>query len=87
MKYPRCKVLSQGLRYQYQADLVDYSALKRDNHSYTLVLTIIDIFSRFALAIPSKSKRGHDVATALERAFKIMKPPRKLQTDMGRRIL
>ena len=72
------------MRYQYQADLVNYSALKRDNHSYTFLLTIIDIFSRFALAIPIKSKKGPHVVTALERAFKIMKPPRKLQTDMGK---
>ena len=57
VKYPHCKVLSRGLRYQYQADLVDNSALKRDNHSCTFLLTIIDIFSRFALAIPIKSKK------------------------------
>ena len=84
VKYPHHKVLSRGLRYQYQADLVDYSALKRDNHSFTFLLTIIDIFSRFALAIPIKSKKGPHVATALEKAFKVMKPPRKLQTDMGK---
>ena len=84
VKYPRRKVLSRGLRYQYQADLVDYSALKRDNCSFTFLLTIIDIFSRFALAIPIKSKKGSHVATALEKAFKVMKPPRKLQTDMGK---
>ena len=68
------------MRYQYQADLVDYSALKRDNHSFTFLLTIIDIFSRFALAIPIKSKKGPHVAAALERAFKVVKPPKKLQT-------
>ena len=84
VKYPCRKVLSRGLRYQYQADLVDYSALKRDNHSFTFLLTIMDIFSRFALAIPIKSKKGPHVATALEKAFKVMKPPRKLQTDMGK---
>ena len=72
------------MRYQYQADLVNYSALKRDNHSFTFLLTIIDIFSRFALAIPIKSKKGPHVAAALEKAFKVMKPPRKLQTDMGK---
>ena len=83
VKYPHHKVLSRGLRYQYQADLVDYSTLKRDNHSFTFLLTIIDIFSRFPLAIPIKSKKGPYVATALERAFKVMKPPRKLQTNMG----
>ena len=84
VKYPRRKVLSRGLRYQYQADLVEYSALKRDNRSFTFLLTIIDIFSRFALAIPIKSKKGPHVATALKKAFKVMKPPRKLQTDMGK---
>ena len=84
VKYPHHKVLSRELRYQYQADLVDYSALKRDNCSFTFLLTIIDIFSRFALAIPIKSKIGPHVAAALEKAFKVMKPPRKLQTDMGK---
>ena len=36
------------------------------------------------MAIPIKSKKGPHVATALEKAFKVMKPPRKLQTDMGK---
>ena len=84
VNYPHHKVLSRGLRYQYQADLVDYSALKRNNCSFTFLLTIIDIFSRFALAIPIKSKKGPHVVAALEKAFKVMKPPRKLQTDMGK---
>ena len=84
IKYPHCKVLSRGLRYQYQANLVDNSALKRDNCSFTFLLTIIDIFSRFALAIPIKSKKGPYVATALEKAITVMKPPRRLQTDMGK---
>ena len=34
-KYRHHKVLSRGLRYQYKVVLVDYSALKRDNHSFT----------------------------------------------------
>ena len=84
VKYPHCKVLSRGLRYQYQADLTNYSALKKDNCSFTFLLTIIDIFSRFALAIPIKSKKCPQVAAALEKAFKVMKPPRKLQIDMGK---
>ena len=84
VKFPHCRVLSRGFRYQYQADLVNYSALKKDDHSFTFLLTVVDIFSRFALAIPIKSKKGPHVAAALEKAFKVMKPPRKLQTDMGK---
>ena len=30
-KFRRRKVVTRGVRYQYQADLVDYSTLKRDN--------------------------------------------------------
>ena len=82
--FPRRKVLARGIAYQYQADLVDYSALKRDNSGHTFVLTIIDIFSRFALAIPIKSKGGKNVSAALQRAFQSMKTPKMLQTDLGK---
>ena len=43
-KFRRRKVLTRGVQYQYQADLVDYSKLKRDNSGYTFVLSIIDSF-------------------------------------------
>ena len=83
-KYTTRKVLARGIRYQYQADLVDYSALKRDNRGFTFILTMIDVFSRFAIAIPIKSKSGLVVANALEKAFKSMKPPKNFQTDLGK---
>ena len=83
-KFPRRKVLTRGLRYQYQADLVDYSKLRRDNSGYTFVMTIIDCFSRTALAIPIKKKTGEEVAAALTRAFDSMGAPLKLHTDQGK---
>ena len=76
--------MSRGIGYQYQADLVDYSALKRDNSGFTFVLTIIDVFSHIALALPIKSKSGPKVAAALEKAFHVLKSPKKLQTDLGK---
>ena len=82
--FKRHKVLSRGIGYQYQADLVDYSALKRDNSGFTFVLTIIDVFSCVALALPIKSKSGPKVAAALEKAFHVLKSPKKLQTDLGK---
>ena len=75
--FKRHKVLSRGIGYQYQADLVDYSALKRDNSGFTFVLTIIDVFSCIALALPIKSKSGPKVAAALEKAFHVLKSPQK----------
>ena len=82
--FKRHKVLSRGIGYQYQADLVDYSALKRDNLGFTFVLTIIDVFSHVALALPIKSKSGPKVAAALEKAFHVLKSPKKLQTNLGK---
>ena len=83
-KFRRRKVLTRGVQYQYQADLVDYSKLKRDNSGYTFVLSIIDCFSRLAFAIPIKRKTGEEVAAALQRAFDHMGDPKKLHTDQGK---
>lgn len=82
-KFVRRPVLTRGLQYQYQADLVDYQAISRDNAGFRYVLTIIDCFSRFALAIPIKRKTGENVAQAFRKAFESMPPPEKLQTDDG----
>ena len=71
-KFRRRKVLTRGIQYQYQADLVNYSKLKRDNSGYTFVLSIIDCFSRLAF----KRKTGEEVAAALRRAFNHMGDPK-----------
>ena len=77
-------VLTRGVQYQYQADLVDYLKLKRDHSGYTFVLSIIDCFSRLAFTIPIKRKTGEEVAAALRRAFNHMGDPKKLHTDQGK---
>ena len=83
-KFKRRKVLTRGIQYQYQADLVDYAKLKRDNSGYTFVLSIIDCFSDLAFAITIKRKTGEEVAATLWRAFDNMGDPKKLHTDQGK---
>lgn len=83
-RFFRRKVITRGIGYQHQADLVDYSALARDNSGIKFLLTIIDCFSRFALAIPIRSKSGVHVEEALRKAWETMHVPKKLQTDQGR---
>ena len=83
-KFRRRKVVTHRVCYQYQADLVDYSKLKRDNSGFTYVLTVIDCFSRFALALPIKRKNGVEVAAALRKAFDSMGNPQKFHTDQGK---
>ena len=83
-KFRKRKVVTRGVCYQYQADLVGYSKLKRDNSGNAFVLTVIDCFSRFALAPPLKRKSGDQVAAALTKAFDSMGNPRKFHTDQGK---
>lgn len=83
-KFVRRKVLVRGVFHQYQADLLDFQPLSRDNSGTRFILTILDCFSRYAQAIPIKSKHGKNVKRALQKVFKKMRIPRKIQTDQGR---
>ena len=84
LKFPRRKVIVNGMRIQYQADLMDFSQIKRENDSNRYLLTVIDCFSRLATAIPLKTKLASVVAPALKQAFKNLGgTPLKLQTDDG----
>ena len=83
-KFRRRKVLARGVGYQYQADLIDYAPLKRENRGTTFLLSVIDIFSRYALLVPLKSKCGETVHDGLARIFEHMGAPVKLQTDKGK---
>ena len=68
---------------QWQADLVDMQKLQSDNKGYRFILTVIDIFSRFAWAIPIKTKRGIEIKEAFEIIFKSSLPG-KIQFDEGK---
>ena len=83
-RFRRRKVLARGVRYQFQADLIDYAPLKRDNGGMTFLLSVIDVFSRYAMLVPIKNKRGDTVRDALVRVFDHMGSPLKLQTDKGK---
>lgn len=83
-KFPRRKVIVNGMRIQYQADLLDLTPISRENDKNRYLLTVIDCFSRLATAVPIKSKLASVVAPALKKAFRDLGgSPIKLQTDDG----
>ena len=49
---------------------------------YSYILTVIDVFSKYAWAIPIKRKTGDDMSNAL-RSILGKRKPRKLHTDKG----
>lgn len=84
LRFKRRPVLVRGPYHQYQADLMDYQPIARENAGNRYILTTIDAFSRFATAVPIKRKTGVLVAEALKKAFEFMSFPKKLQTDLGK---
>ena len=81
-RYATENIVVAGLDDQFEADLVDVSAISSQNNGVKFLLTVIDSLSKFAWAIPVKDKRGATIAAALESVFKERKP-RKLRTDRG----
>ena len=54
------------------------------NDGYRYILTLIDIFSRYAWAEPLRDKTANEVAAALRRVFAQGRQPQRFQTDDGR---
>ncbi|GFU98806.1 uncharacterized transposon-derived protein F54H12.3 [Trichonephila clavipes] len=79
-KFQRNRVLVSDIDRQFQADLVDMQSLAEFNKGYKYLLTCIDLFSKFAWAVPLKDKFGKSVKSGLEIIFKERKP-KVLQTD------
>ena len=82
-KFKRRKVISMGLYYQMQADLIDVTNIRFSNNHYKYILTCIDVFSRRAFAVPIKRKTGLDVKLALCTIFKNYPPVKFFQVDSG----
>jgi hypothetical protein len=49
-----------------QIDLIDFRNVSRQNSNYNWILTIIDVFSRYAWAYPLKNKSAEEVLRALK---------------------
>ena len=83
--YPTRPYIVHDIDEQWQADLADMSALARYNNGYRYILTVIDLFSRYAWARPLKTKQGQEVAAAFADIFqRDGRIPKRVQTDQGR---
>jgi hypothetical protein len=80
--YTRRRVNVYGKNDLWQADLMDMSAYARENSRYKYILCVIDCFTKFAWAVPLKSKKGVEVAAAARKIFAIRRP-NFLQVDQG----
>ena len=81
--FPRRRVHIRGLDETWQADLVDMQGYSRSNHGFKYLLTVIDIFSKYAWAVPLKSKTGVDQLAAFKSILDRGRTPNNLHVDQG----
>lgn len=84
--YKRNQTYVSRIDQQWQIDLADMQALASENDGNRYILTCIDVFSKYAWAIPVHDKSGKTVVAALEAILKHEEPARKperIQSDKG----
>lgn len=83
-KFRRRKTIARGIDSIWQIDLCDLSKLSVFNRGYKFLLTVIDVFSRYAFVRPLKNKTGLEVSKAIEHIFETEKrKPNSLSSDLG----
>lgn len=85
-RYKRNHTYVAGIDAQWQADLADMQDLARQNGGQRYMLTVIDVFSKFAWVAPVKSKDAETISAAFIQVLKDSAPrvPKRLQTDKGK---
>ena len=81
-RFPRNIIIVTRVDEQWQCDLVDMRHLAEHNKGFNYILTVIDVFSRFAWALPLHRKSARIVINAFKKIF-IERKPEKIQTDKG----
>ena len=67
--------------------LIEVQRLKKDNDSYSYLLTVTDVLSKYAWVISLKNKSGSTLVAAFHQIFAEGRKPLKLQTDKGAEFL
>jgi len=81
--YTRRRVNVYGKNDLWQADLVEMIPYSKKNKGYKYILCVIDCFTKFAWAIPLKSKTAKEVSTAMSKIL-LKRSPKLLQLDNGK---
>jgi hypothetical protein len=83
INFSRSRYFVPTMNNLFQSDLCDMRNLAAFNDGYKFILTVIDVFSKKAWAVPLKVKTAEAVIIALENIFKEQKPI-FFQTDKGK---
>jgi hypothetical protein len=83
-KFERNKVLVSGIDDIWQIDLIDMRAFKKENKNINYILTVIDVFSKYAWGRMVKNKEAKTVMEAMKSVINSSKrKPKKIHADDG----
>ena len=82
-------VAVEGRFRKWQMDLIDIKKYSDENDGTKYILTIIDVFSKYAFTIPLTTKKASGIARALTKIFSTddIPLPRILQSDNGKEFI
>lgn len=84
--YPRLQIVVKGLFETLSIDLMDMQKYSKQNKGFKYIMTVCDNFSKYAWAIPLKSKTGIEVTAAMQKILDEKRPRKvkKLFCDEGK---
>ena len=83
-KFPTRAYRTSGVDDTWQMDMLEMIPYAKVNKGYKYIRVCIDIFSRFARALPCKTKTGEEVSTTMLKMLKTDHQPQSIQTDKGK---
>ena len=82
-KFKRQRIILLYKDETWSADLIDKSSLSKYNNNYKFILTVIDIFTKYAWAIPLKNKSGLSITNGFKTILSEGRKPEELWVDRG----
>lgn len=81
----RRRVVQKGLNDTWQIDLIEMIPYSQENKGFKYILTVIDIFSKYAYAVGVKNKTASSIANAMKNILLESKygSPKNIQSDQG----
>ena len=88
-RFTRNHTYVAGIDAHWQADLADMQGIAKQNGDMRYFFTVIDVFSKFALAVPVHSKNAKAITVAFGQMLTIANPchPKRLQTNKGKEFV
>ena len=87
-RFTRNHTYVAGIDAQWQADLADMQGIARQNSGMRCLITVIDVFSKLAWAVPVLSKDAKEILLAFGKLLSAAHPrhSKRLQTEKGKEL-